>query len=73
MVFEKYSFEDASKQVDSMEKAIGKRQKEKGVVQEDVEYNGLKNFPRLCLREVLRSDYVYDALKQSVTLGELNP
>lgn len=73
MVFEKYTVEDAVKQVDSFEKAVKKREKVSGVVQEDVEYNGAKNLPRLCLREILRQDYMYDCLKQCQTLAELNP
>ena len=27
----------------------------------------------MCLREILRLDYLYDCLKQSTTLAELNP
>lgn len=44
-----------------------------GVVLEDTEYNGAKNFPRLCLREILRQDYIFDCLKQCTTLAELSP
>lgn len=73
LVFEKYTIEDALKQVDSFEKAIQKRVKVAGVVQEDTDYNGTKNFARLCLREILRQDYIFDCLKQSTTLAELNP
>lgn len=54
-------------------KLFKREQKKAGEVLEDTEYNGVKNFPRLCLREILRHDYVYDCLKQCQTLAELNP
>ena len=73
LVFEKYDVQDAEKQVDNFDRAIQKRTKVAGVVLEDTEYNGAKNFARLCLREILRQDYIYDCLKQCTTLAELNP
>ena len=72
MYGKKYLPEDASKAVDSFEKEIKDRIKKAGEVQEDVDYNGIKNFPRLCLKLLLGNEYIADMLKMVAVACEFD-
>ena len=61
------------KQLDDIVKQIKQRQKKKGEVQKEEEYNGIKKFPRLCLKLFLQHSYIQDLVKQTQILAEVQP
>lgn len=67
----KYETQEAIGQLNKIVKDIKARQKKKGEVLEDKEYNGIKNLARLCLRLYLEYDFVQDLLKQNHFLAEI--
>lgn len=67
----KFEAQEAIAQLSKIVKEIKARQKKKGEVQEDKEYNGLKNLARLCFRQHLEHEYIQDLLKQNHFLSEI--
>ena len=53
-----------------MVKAIKERQKKKGEVQKDENFNGIKNFPILATRQYLENSYIADLVKANQLRAE---
>ena len=61
----KYKSDEAVTQLSNLTKAIKKSIPKPGEPLADEGYNGVKNFPRLCVAEVLKNEYIFDKLKST--------
>lgn len=67
MILDKWEVSDVTKQFDDAEKQIKNRDEShkinKGKPLSDGNYNTWTQYPKLCLREVLRNEFLFDFLK----------
>uniref|UniRef100_A0A7S3CJF5 Uncharacterized protein n=1 Tax=Strombidium rassoulzadegani TaxID=1082188 RepID=A0A7S3CJF5_9SPIT len=69
----KYKAGEAIDQMDEVSKEISKRIKKKGEQQKDEDNNGIKNFPKLCVKLMLEKPYLSDMIKANQLQSELDP
>jgi len=60
-------------QLSNFTKAIKATTKKPGEQLEDTGYNGIKNFPRLCVSQALKNEYIFDKLKSTSIKAEVDP
>ena len=62
---QKFKSDEAIKDLEDSVSTIKSNIKKKGEQQADGDYNGIKNFPKLCTKLLLEKPYFADCLKQS--------
>jgi hypothetical protein len=69
-VGQKWTYQQGIEALDKCVSGIKSRQKKKGEVQKDEEFNGLKNLPRLSVRLCLEHEFLRDCLKHNQMQAE---
>ena len=73
MVGEKYNSADAISELEDVGASIKKRIRKKGEQLPDEDFNGIKNFPKLCVKLLLEKPFFSDMLKANQIQAELDP